>query len=331
MASFSISAAQEPTQPVAPNAAPPGDQPKIELLNPVYDFGSVLQGQQVNHSFKIKNSGRGDLVINKVQTSCGCTVAEPTKKRLKQGEDAEIGVMFDTRHQKGHRVRTITALTNDPQMSNAAMTLQGDVKVEVEATPEEVSFDKVRFGSDQSREVEVNYLGGAKDFKVSGVSNTSPNIKVTQEPAADAKSGAKVKVDLLKTMPVGPFDDTIEIATNRQPLQVHVFGEVVGDLTVEPAQVSFGIVPHGQGVMRIVRLTNSGPNKVQVTGVVTTNQSVTANVDSIAPGKEYKITIQLRKGTPDGQLRGALKITTDNPNQAALTVPFYAIVGSFEG
>ena len=26
-----------------------------------------------------------------------------------------------------------------------------------------------------------------------------------------------------------------------------------------------------------------------------------------------------------------MKITTDNPQQATLTVPFYAVVGSFEG
>jgi hypothetical protein len=58
---------------------------------------------------------------------------------------------------------------------------------------------------------------------------------------------------------------------------------------------------------------------------------VAAKVDSVTPGKEYKITVELRKGTPDGELRGALSIKTDNPRQPSLSVPFYGVVGSFKG
>ena len=324
--------AQEPSPAiVAPNAPPPGDQPKIELLDPVYEFGTVLQGAPVTHAFKIKNSGTGDLVINRVQTSCGCTAAEPSSKRLKRDDVAEIQVTFDTRHQKGHRARTITVFTNDPQIPNATMTLQGDIKVEVEATPSEVNFDKVRQGATETRDVEVRFLGGGNNFTVSDVSNVNPNIKVTKEALKDGKPGALLKVALLPKMPIGTFDDTINIVTNRQPIDVHIFGQVTGDIAVEPAQVSFGIVPHGQGVMRMVRITNSGGRSMNVTGVSSSNSSVTASVDPVTAGKEYKITVELRKGTPDGQLRGELKIATDHPEQPTLTVPFYAIVGKFEG
>jgi hypothetical protein len=58
---------------------------------------------------------------------------------------------------------------------------------------------------------------------------------------------------------------------------------------------------------------------------------VAAKVDPVTAGKEYKITVELRKGTPDGQLRGQLSIKTDDPQQPLLTVPFYGIVGAFEG
>jgi hypothetical protein len=41
------------------------------------------------------------------------------------------------------------------------------------------------------------------------------------------------------------------------------------------------------------------------------------------------VTVALRPNTPDGQIRGALTIRTDDPQQATLTVPYYGIVGSF--
>jgi hypothetical protein len=114
-------------------------------------------------------------------------------------------------------------------------------------------------------------------------------------------------------------------------VEIPVFGTVVGDLTVNPPQVSFGIVPHHESAMRIIRLTNSGDRTVKVIGVSSTNLSVTAAVEPVKAGKEYKITLQLAPNTPDGKLMGTVAINTDDPQQQTVQVPFYGIVGSFKG
>jgi len=84
-------------------------------------------------------------------------------------------------------------------------------------------------------------------------------------------------------------------------------------------------------VTRLLRLTNSGSKPVNITGVDSSSPAVTAIVEPLTPGKEYKITLQLKKGTPDGQLRGQLRVNTSLPDQAVLTIPFYGIIGSVEG
>ena len=306
-------------------------QPRVEIVNPVYDFGTALEGERVSHIFTIRNVGQKDLIISGVKTSCGCTAAAPSKNHVPPGDQAQISVTFDTRFQKGHRERTITAMTNDPQTPNAVMTLQGMVRVEVDAEPSQLAFGTVRHGVEETRQVVISDLAAkAKDFRVGAISNSSPYIKVSQEPRKDGKPGAILNVTLLKTMPVGPFVDSIQVVNNRKPLDVHVFGVVSGDLTLDPAQVSFGIVPSHQSAVRILRLSNAADRAVKVLGVSSTNHSVAAKVDPITPGKEYKITAELLKNTPDGQLRGSLAISTDDPTQPSLIVPFYAIVGSFE-
>ena len=131
-------------------------------------------------------------------------------------------------------------------------------------------------------------------------------------------------------MPVGPFDDSIKILTNRVPVSVSVFGTVTGELNVDPAQVSFGIVPRGQDIVRILRLSNQGGHAIKVLGITSSNPAVTASAQPLAAGKEYRITVVLKHGTPDGQLRGELAIRTDDPGQTTLNVPFYAIVGQFK-
>src|SRR5271169_2246402 len=81
------SAAAQADQPgkaakTAQSAAASANQPKIQLLDPIYDFGTVMSGPAVSHTFKVRNAGGADLVIDRVQTSCGCTAAEPSRKRL---------------------------------------------------------------------------------------------------------------------------------------------------------------------------------------------------------------------------------------------------------
>src|ERR1700683_1685379 len=225
------------------NAAPPGPQPKLQGENPLFDFGTATEATMVNHTFRLKNTGQGRLVISHVKTSCGCTAATPSKNELAPGEEAEISVGFDTHFQKGHQVRTITAFTNDPSTPEAIMTMQGIVKRQIAATPSDVSFGKVKQGTEITKEVIVSDLTQRKDpFNVSDISNANPAIKVEKFARPDGKPGVLLKITLTKAMPVGSFDDTVKLITSRIPLNVDVFGEVTGDLSAAPAQVSFGIV-----------------------------------------------------------------------------------------
>jgi len=325
-------AAQDGMNPLIPsgNSATGARAPKAVVANPLYDFGAALEGTMVSHTFTIKNTGQGYLDIRGVKTSCGCTTGNPSKTHVAPGDTSDIAVSFDTHFQKGHQVRTITAFTNDPDNPQVAMTMQGIVKKQVEAEPGEVSFGNVKKGTEYTREVVVNDLNPRGPFQVGPVSNSNSSIKVVQEKRPDGKPGAMLKVSLLKTMPVGPFDDTIKITTNRVPLQVDVFGTVTGDLDLDPAQVSFGIVPRGRDVVRILKLSNMSPRPVKVLEVASSSPAVAATAEPVTPGKEYRVTVTLRHGTPDGQLRGNLTIKTDDPDQATLNVPFYAIVGQFK-
>jgi len=309
-----------------------GGIPKAEAIDPLFNFGTAPSGPPVKHVFMIRNAGTGTLTIDGVTTSCGCTAAKPTRNSLAPGEESDIAVTFDTISEKGPSTRTITVVTNDPKQRQLELTLKGDLRAQVEAAPPFVAFGIVKHGVEKTSRVAIADLVNDKEpLQVGPTTNSSANIKVSQEPRTDGKPGAMLSVTVLKSMPVGPFDDTIKVQTSRAPLNIAVYGTVTGDLTVSPAQVSFGIVPHHQSALRIVRLTNAGGQAINVLGVTSSNQSVTAAVEPIKAGKEYKVTLELRPNTPDGALRGAIAIRTDDPQETWVNVPFYGIVGSFKG
>jgi len=312
-------------------AATSSEPPSVKVAEPLYDFGAVYQGTPVKHTFRIENRGSGPLTLGAVQTSCGCTVAQPTKRQVQPGETSEVAAVFDTSADKGPAQRIITVETNDPKQKQLTLTMKGDVKVKVDANPTPLVFDKVKHGVEESRQVLVTDTIGGGDFKITSITNSSPNLKVAQQPRTDGHPGAELVVTVLKTMPAAAFSDVIKVATNVAPLNIPVSGTVLGDLNVTPAQVSFGIVKHHAGALRFARLSNGGDRPVRVIDVSSNNQKVTAAVEPVTPGKEFKITLQLAPNSPDGTLRGVVAIKTDDPAQPLVQVPFYGIVGSFNG
>ena len=312
-------------------AASDAGAPRALAAARTYDFGTVIGGKPVVHIFKIRNAGAAPLVIGAVITSCGCTAAKPTKTSVAPGETSAITASLDTRFEHGPTTRTITVATNDPKAPSIVLTLKGDIRQPVEANPADVDFGAVKHGTEISRQVTISPLVADRNFKVISVSNANRNIQAGLAPRTDGKPGAILTVTLLKTMPAGGFDDMVKIATSRTPVEVTVFGVVRGDLALKPVQVSFGVVRHHQGVVQYARLINTGVRPIKVLGVSSDNLGVAAEIKPITPGKEYKITIELRPNSPDGALRGRIAIQTDDPNQRTIILPFYGIVGAFKG
>jgi hypothetical protein len=305
--------------------------PAVKALDPLYDFGAVYSGAVVKHTFKLKNTGGAPLTIAGVQSSCGCTAAQPTKSHVLPGEDSEIAVSFDTHGDHGPSVRTITVFTNDPKHQQLQLTLRGDVRIQVAASPSLVTFDQVKRGSEQSRQVTLTDEMPDQNLHVGPINNSNPNIRVISGPATHGKPGALLTITLLPQAPAGPVSDLIKVTTNRTTVEIPVSGDILGDLNISPRQVTFGVVPHHASALRIVRLTNSGDRPIRITGISSNNDSVFAAVEPLKAGKEYKITVQLRPNSPDGLLRGMLAIKTDDPHQQDVELPFYGIVGSYKG
>ena len=46
--------------------------PQLTINSPVFDFGEVNEGEKLEHTFLIKNTGKANLVISSAKTTCGC-------------------------------------------------------------------------------------------------------------------------------------------------------------------------------------------------------------------------------------------------------------------
>ncbi len=92
----------------------------------IHDFGVVTEGDTVKHTFRFVNKGEYPLIINNVQTSCGCTAPEWPKNPVGPGEESEIQVRFDTHAKVGPQVKTIVVMANTKE-GTSSLKIQGIV------------------------------------------------------------------------------------------------------------------------------------------------------------------------------------------------------------
>ena len=90
----SLALAQEAKKSDAPAAAS-DKAPRLTIVEPVKDYGTVAKGEKLNWTFAIKNTGSSDLQIIAARPACGCTVAE-FDKVVKPGETGKVSAAVDT-------------------------------------------------------------------------------------------------------------------------------------------------------------------------------------------------------------------------------------------
>lgn len=110
-------AMENSAQPVA-NSQPSGPAPAFEFEEEEFDFGTINEGDVVNHTFKFTNTGEAPLVIQSASASCGCTVPSYPKEPIAVGESGEIQVQFNSKNKSGQQSPNVTITANtEPNVS----------------------------------------------------------------------------------------------------------------------------------------------------------------------------------------------------------------------
>jgi hypothetical protein len=82
------------------------------------DFGKMKEGENLDVSFRFKNTGSKPLVISRVWAQCGCTVPETPQKPYAPGETGVIKASFNSTGKPGVNSKEVYMSANtNPGMS----------------------------------------------------------------------------------------------------------------------------------------------------------------------------------------------------------------------
>ena len=154
-------------QPANPKRAPKTEpKPKLIVGHDSHDFGSVMVGAKVSHPYIVRNAGATPLVISKISTTCGCTVARVNKTTLAPGERCTILAELTVR--PGGNSQRIYLNTNDPDHPRAALKLSARGLERVLLEPTGFDFTKLRLGTMQTNTVRLS-AGDEQPFMITHV------------------------------------------------------------------------------------------------------------------------------------------------------------------
>jgi hypothetical protein len=312
--------------------------PRLTVVEPIKDFGTVPKGDKLDWSFQIKNTGSSDLEIIAARPSCGCTVAD-FDKVIKPGATGKVTAHVDTTNFTGPIAKAITLETNDANAPSAQLTIHAIVKPYVEAHPAGfVRFNMLQ--GDTDVQTVTLYSEEQEPFEIVKIESPQPWMKIDYKKIEDPtqvvqtvgrKDQNQYRVNITAGGPdakIGPLAEKVHIVTNSKHTPdywLSVSGVIRPAFRVEPSGVNFGeVAPTDTAATRSVVLRSNNlkaPESFVVSKVESSVPGVTANVKPTANKGEYEVTLQVEKNAKAGDVDGNVKIYTNDKTTPVVTVP----------
>jgi hypothetical protein len=87
--------------------------PVMTWAKNTHDFGNIVQGDAVEHTFTFTNTGNEPLIITDVKVSCGCTVPKGwPRDPVMPGGTGQLTVGFNSTGKMGAQTKPVTIISN---------------------------------------------------------------------------------------------------------------------------------------------------------------------------------------------------------------------------
>jgi hypothetical protein len=100
-------------------------KPEIMFEKTIHNFGKIKANEDVIYKFEFKNIGKTPLIIQRLETSCGCAIANKPEYPIKPKEKAYITVLYDG-SDEGNFAKSIKVFSN-AEMSPVTVYIKGIV------------------------------------------------------------------------------------------------------------------------------------------------------------------------------------------------------------
>lgn len=154
--------------------------PKLELDRTIIDFGEIYDAAPVDGIVTLRNTGDARLIIDKVNTTCGCTVGRLAKRNLAPNETTTATLTYTPEGKKGEEKKTVTFVSNDPDDPAQKVTVKAYVIPQWEVVPNKLEFiTRAPERGFKNRTVLFQIINNSEeDLTIINVDSRHPEVKI---------------------------------------------------------------------------------------------------------------------------------------------------------
>lgn len=287
-----------------------------------HDFGQVLQGAVVEHTFALRNDTSSPLRISGVQLTPHLQLAR-TPARIAPAETGRLVVRLDTtRVEGGFEGGLLVQVAGEP--APRAFELRGRVVPEIEVSPRPAFFLSTVAGEEKSASLDLQN-NGTRPIRLSLPVVSDPRFRLGLE---EIEAGERYRLEATLPADAAPGQFTTRLELRRSDgrvLPIGMNGRVRARVSTFPDTVDFG---------RLAPADLSNPavatQNLMVYQHGGTAFEVRASSDipglklQVEPGAGHdrvQVVASLAPGMHPGDLHGSIVLATSDPEFRELRVP----------
>ncbi len=309
---------------VGPTGSAPANAPRLKLSTNVWDFGTKWYGEPCSTEVTISNIGNAPLEILRVRRSCGCTVAQPQKRKLAPGESVSMKITYNTRKNRKNVSQTITLETNDPTQPRVPIRIKGVVQHLFDAKPgNRVVFGRLERESDVKQVIELhNNMKEPVYLKLKAGCETGP-FDVKFETIEDGVA-YRLTVATRPPLKIGANVAEVELETGLErfpTMLIPISAYVAPRVAVMPTRL-FVTPKITRSFQRLIRVTYRPEKPIRITRITTSHPDL-IKAELVEPQKPervrtitkfYQIRVTLPPGKDMPPEGGWIDIETSDPS-----------------
>lgn len=297
------------------------------VFTSTHDVGVVVQGEQLEHEFSVRNERPNDLHVDRVVVSYASTLLS-VDSVLPAGGEARLRLTTNTENLRGTLQETARIYFTDPNVDPLWVALEGRVVLPVEIAPRDrVYFFTVK-GEGPEQEIRViNHQDRA--LEVLNVASSNPLFQVELH-EVQRRSEFKLDVRLDSATPLGRHESTITITTDSPDfpsLEVKALAIVEDVVSTSLSRVDFPKVLYdaldNEVVARKVLLVKKHKDQgFEVLRATTDVPFLSVEVTPDKTGEGYLVYVKIEQSRAErGEFGGTLIIETNDPEYPEFKLP----------
>ena len=329
----------QPPSPPGPVTPPgPSAAPAISWSPPSLSFGDVQVGQNKTLNLSISNTGNAALTASGI-TVTGTDAAQftvsPTTFTVNPGATAQTLTVTFTPSSAGSKSAYLS-IAHNAFGSPSSIALIGNgtvpVKPKIEVFPSLINFGAVTLGQTKSVTIEVSNVGGGT-LRVANIVFSSPDFSVDATSFSLRTGEKKTLIITFSPSKAANVNETLDIPSDDPDARLTQISirATVRQSTAGPAiavqvnALDFGQVDFGRSVDLNLPIRNEGTGPLNISNITSDNVQVTVTPTSlvIQAGQSRTVTVTY-KPQPLRERSGGLRITSDDPAQPTIKVPWAA-------